>query len=371
MKKLPIKITLCYQYSSGYYDKSDLVNCVIQAVGIVNNEMENYEVRFDEIEQGESDNIIDNINSVIEQSDIVIFEISDLNSNVIYELGLSRGSNKKCIIFKEKSSSQKLPFDIAPLKFFSYSKRDFHILSNELATVIKKAIKNIPEEELLSKDSWKSLLEKFFVPVTSTVQMKLIIKEMTRKTNLNFYYIGMAGLLSLGEEWLDELLNKETRPAIYRIVFMKPLSEVFSIYKDEELLIDYCYWLIRYYQYVKNKQILLYSCPDVGWKAGMALFVADENDIMILTGTFDDFNAKGIWINDANAGTMFKEYAKILAIGSSVLIKPRDFGKYFSLSEPTREIPSSIVDAIGKNQEMENLRGVCEKYIDDELKKLG
>lgn len=65
--------------------------------------------------------VVDDIWRDINQSQLIIAEISDDNPNVWYELGLAHAMNKPVILLRRDSDSRPLPFDVRGLRTLFYS----------------------------------------------------------------------------------------------------------------------------------------------------------------------------------------------------------------------------------------------------------
>ena len=83
--------------------------------------------------------IPDDVRNLIRSSYAVIVDLTDLNSNVLYELGFSDGVGKKPILIHEGPIG-KLPFDFSSRRVFSYhNDRDgLEALSRKLRDVIRE-----------------------------------------------------------------------------------------------------------------------------------------------------------------------------------------------------------------------------------------
>ena len=366
MKDISLKITLCYQYNSKNYSKLDLLECVARSIDIANKEIDIYNLVFSEIEEGSlSVNMHDNIHKAIEESHLVIFEISDLNQNVLYELGLTKGLKKNFLLLREDSVKDKLPFDIAPYQYLSYKKDDLLSFKNHLASKIKRVINSLQPEDILFENSMNKILSKYFQPIKSNGDVERLFNQLLEKSSLNFYYIGTIGFLTNTNniDWIEKLVQKKPRPNIYRIVFLQNLKEVYNVYQNSEVLESYCKWLAKYYIHVKLNNIKLFDCPDVGiWKAGMSIITSDENELIILTGNFEEFNTKGIWIRHDEIGSIFKEYSKVLAVAYSKKVNHLDMIKYFNLGD--KNITLSFLESLPKSVEDEEVERLCSDYIE-------
>ena len=366
MNNITLKVTLCYQFNSEHYSKLDLLDCVTKSIDVVNAEIETFNLVFDEVEEGNAAvNMHDNFHRVIEDSHLVIFEISDLSKNVLYELGLVKGLKKKFILLRENRIKDNLPFDIAPFQYLSYRKEDLLNFKNQLAGKIKRIVSTFKPEDIFSENSINKLLSNYFQPIKSNADVEKQFNDLLCKTNLNFYYIGTIGFLTNTNsiDWIEKLIQKKPKPNIYRIVFLQNLKEIYQVYQNAEILENYCKWLAKYYIHVKLNNIKLFDCPDVGiWKAGMSIITSDENELIILTGNFEEFNTKGIWIKQDEVGSIFKEYSKVLAVGYSKKVSHLDMIKYFNIGD--KKATLRFLEQLPKTVEDELIDPLCKEYIE-------
>ena len=372
MQQLALTVTFCYQFESEYYDKVKLNACVAKAVDQVDSNSPDINIVYDPITEAiSSDTLLENVTKTIEKSHIVIFEISDSNSNVIYELGLSNGLKKTIIILREESCSTRPPTDINSFLYINYSKNKLESFQYTLAERIKDLIDNYSPGDLIPTNIKESIIREKLLILKDRNEFFNTVKEFIKSTETNIYYIGSSGLLSKSETWFADYKENLSKKVFARIVSLKSLREIHSIYNnDEEHVYDYCVWLAQNYFLLKNNVISLTSSPDVGiWKPGISIIISDSNKLLVSTGTFQDFNNKGFVINDVTIGSIFKEYAKLLAV-TSKKISHQNFGQYFSLSEKIKTVPHVIEDILEK-QDYTLLKDACMTYVDDELSKIG
>ena len=108
-------------------------------------------VRADEESQG---HIHSQMLERIYQSAVVVADITGLNANVFYELGVAHSSGYKTVVICDRDGLDKIPFDIAPYRVFSYPHPDRHdgqsvetalvALASEIASVIADQSDGIP-----------------------------------------------------------------------------------------------------------------------------------------------------------------------------------------------------------------------------------
>ena len=92
-------------------------------------------------EEGNQQNILKDIIQSIFEADIVIADLTGLNSNVLYELGIAHTFNRKTIVITQDEMS-KLPFDLKQYRAKDYSThfKKFAELITYLQTNLKGAI---------------------------------------------------------------------------------------------------------------------------------------------------------------------------------------------------------------------------------------
>ena len=389
---LTISLTLCHQFKSNYYNSRELKTCITKATEGAEEMLEDINIVYEDIEEDMSDNIIhENVVNSIRKSHIVIFELSDVNSNVLYELGIANGLKKPIIIIREKNSNVTLPTDINQFIYLIYDKDKLGKFHNKLAEQIKKSIEGYDEIDFISKSIREKVLDDFIINKSDYLFDRLekgnilnilktksdfsnAFKEIITSTEVNIYYIGTLGFLSKDREWFDFYLDNFNNEKIFsRIVYIQSLIEFYEIYDDIDMLIDYCIWLILNYYLVKNGIITISKSNDISiWKKGISFIIYDEKKILISTGSFqNEYNNKGFVLNNKEVASMFKEYAKILAINSKT-IKARDFAQFFDLNTKSysKKIPQEILDALDNavlEKDFSSLREVCSNYIINSL----
>jgi len=382
-QSLAVAITLCYQFESTYYNKGQLKSCILRATEEAEEIIsDNVNIVFEDIENANLGNMVhENVSNSIRKSHIVIFELSDVNPNVLYELGIANGLKKPIIIIREEDSQEELPSDINQLIYLTYRKEKLDNFHHELAATIVKIYDSYDETSFISSSLKEKILykyaeenpEKIFEILGHTNKLKVLqtkndfsssFRTVLSSTIMNFYYVGAMGFLSSGEEWLEIYTENFTKGKVFsRVIYLQSLKDFYDIYDDEDMLINYCVWLAQNYYLLKLKVITISHSKDISiWKNGLSFIVSDEKKLLISTGAFmEQYNNKGFLIENEEIAKMFKEYAKILAIKSKK-VKIKDFLRYFSLGEELTEIPPAIINAL-ETGDYDQLREVCEQYV--------
>ncbi len=96
--------------------------------------------RFDEFPSGKR--IIEGIYEAIENSDLIICDITHSNPNVMYELGFAHASSKPVILLT--SASEHTPFDVTTTKMLFYNPDPLKISEHvkELSSLIRNALQD-------------------------------------------------------------------------------------------------------------------------------------------------------------------------------------------------------------------------------------
>lgn len=111
---------------------------------VIENENELFEVfRADNLLHQQ--NILKDIVLSIYESDLIIADLSDLNANVFYELGLAHALRKDVVLLTQQIDE--VPFDLRSYRVISYSTNFKKI--QELEASFKKLLKDIKEGQLL------------------------------------------------------------------------------------------------------------------------------------------------------------------------------------------------------------------------------
>jgi nucleoside 2-deoxyribosyltransferase len=382
-QSLAVAITLCYQFESEYYKKSQLKSCISRATEEAEELIEdNINMVFEDIENANLGNMIhENITNSIRKSHIVIFELSDVNPNVLYELGIASGLQKPIIIIREENSKEELPSDINQLIYLTYNKEKLDRFHHELANTIVRIYNSYDETSFISASLKEKILykyaeespEKIFEILGETNKLRVLrtkrdfstsFKDVLASSTMNFYYVGAMGFLSSGKEWIDMYTEYFSKGKIFsRIIYLQSLEDFYQIYDDEDMLINYCVWLAQNYYLLKLRIIAISHSKDISiWKNGLSFIVSDEKKLLMSTGAFtDQYNNKGFLIENEEIAKIFKEYSKILSIKSKK-VKTKDFLHYFSFGEELKEIPPMINDALDSGN-YGALRDACEQYV--------
>lgn len=115
-------------------------------------------------------NILQNIVEGINMADVVIADLTGLNPNVFYELGLAHAMNKKVIIITQNISE--LPFDIK-----SYKANEYSLLFHKIP-ILKKKLKELLDGAIDGSIKYGNPVSDYLLPVELNTENASNIKPL-------------------------------------------------------------------------------------------------------------------------------------------------------------------------------------------------
>jgi hypothetical protein len=184
-------------------------------------------VRADEDPQG---HIHSQMLQRIFESDIVIVDITGLNPNVFYELGIAHSIGCKTILLCEDSNLDRIPFDIAPYRVLAYQKPDRNNTASAKETIekLKAEIESVIQEE---SEGIPNPVQDFLTsqsPVHSSNSLFLnefaveVEQELFQTTKKEIVYFGLTA-----NSFVDVLMGTiesrhRNRPLTVRLILLNP-----------------------------------------------------------------------------------------------------------------------------------------------------
>jgi nucleoside 2-deoxyribosyltransferase len=148
---MDIQIFAGFQFSSGFFSRIALESYVDEAVSMLNRELARHpshrrtklHYKVTDIDSGSR--IRDYLSQQIDNSDICIFELSDRNANVLFELGYAYSRNKRIIyLVHEDINIELLPSDLDGTFYRKYREENLGIaVADELRTKVLALVKEI------------------------------------------------------------------------------------------------------------------------------------------------------------------------------------------------------------------------------------
>lgn len=146
--KITEKVFLGFQFKSQFYSKSTLENLLVDSVTEASNELKENGLDYVALEPQlidlkPSEGVTEGIMKHIDDSFFCLFEISDNNPNVMFELGNAYAKDKGLIFLKNSTSTpiNKVPSDIIGKYIIYYGGSDYPSLE-KLRPKITKTIKD-------------------------------------------------------------------------------------------------------------------------------------------------------------------------------------------------------------------------------------
>ncbi|MCT4543776.1 MAG: nucleoside 2-deoxyribosyltransferase [Vallitalea sp.] len=155
----------------------------------------------------DNDTITQTIIEQLQESDLVIADITGNNPNVFYELGYRQATNKP-VIQMVKSDINSMPFDVSSIRTIRYTLNDPDKLT-ETKESLQKTIRSIKEKELLTNSIQSQTIKNDINPLT------LIADKLT-----NIEYS-----ISL----LNDLISKKDKETVQTIIETLTASKGSSI----------------------------------------------------------------------------------------------------------------------------------------------
>ena len=144
------KVVKCFfAFPSAPDDRKQIIEKAIEIVNASKNPKINFIITSWIKMKGKSSNLISTILESIYEAEIVIADISDLNMNVLFELGFAFGASKKLILFTQGNSAESREKDLSDIEIIRAFKigkyEDPNILARDLISLLIE--KNTSEAE--------------------------------------------------------------------------------------------------------------------------------------------------------------------------------------------------------------------------------
>jgi len=141
----PYTVFLGYQFESGYYPSASLQSTIVKATQIVSGDLRErgLVLDLDPVGHREGEHITCEICEKMQRAIFCVFEVSDLNPNVMLELGTALGLGKKIALLRHGES--KAPSsDMSGLKYIPYgSKQSLTNCSAGLAQEMERYLEEV------------------------------------------------------------------------------------------------------------------------------------------------------------------------------------------------------------------------------------
>lgn len=140
-------------------------------------------VRADRIAR--SERITDDIRDYIKNARLVIADLTGINPNVFYEVGMAHGRDKRVILMVQEES--KVPFDLRDVRYLEYDPQDLLSLKQKLTAYIRNCISTVPQnwDRNFHPGDWTGAYTKITsLEAPSTVELNCAFEiEITARNN--------------------------------------------------------------------------------------------------------------------------------------------------------------------------------------------
>lgn len=204
-------------------------------------------------ENTKSDVIQSTIIRNLYHSDVIVCDLSSLNPNVFFELGIRMAYRKPCVLLIDDKTSP--PFDIAPIRYIDYPSSFHRYELEEKQNEIRKTVIDVYE---LYKEHQKVAYSSFFTEVNVTEVADIEKKDLS--------------VLEVMKEQLAQLLsntnmNNELDVESFRLFISQKLDEFIRLAKARDLT--------REEVIEKGKDYLLLHIQRTGYKNKLSPYIFD------------------------------------------------------------------------------------------------
>ena len=151
------KVVLLFQFNSEYYSRNRIEKMVRDATDLAKKNIPDAKIDYNRINIHPTQTIINEVIKYIDTSSFCVFELSDNNPNVLFELGYAYSKGKGIALLKNKGSQMSIPSDLSGLFILYYDDSiSLENLALDLSIYIEESIKKTIKEkhEYLLRRIW-------------------------------------------------------------------------------------------------------------------------------------------------------------------------------------------------------------------------
>lgn len=211
-------VFLGLQFESKHYDKSDIVSTVERAVEMAQDDLRHLfpgvtlQVEY-RLKVGETINA--QIISTVKNATAAVFEVSEKNPNVYFEMGVAYSSlvTRPLLLFNKRAAKEvSVASDVRDILRLEYPNGKIHQVEGRIAEHVKKLIRKHIEKEARG-DAWQDLRRIWCGKGSSSPQLTIVCPELppsyqpkfARKGSLEFVNLAHFGDLDALVELLTLL----------------------------------------------------------------------------------------------------------------------------------------------------------------------
>lgn len=142
MANTRIQLFAGYQFRSAFLGRSDLEAAILRSVHLANEDGQSsgFAIQFSPPDLDPGDFIFSQLQQRITEADICLFDISDGNGNVLFEIGLAAGLRRPTILMKHINSRVPIPTDLSGILYVRYEN------STELGILLSASVIQIAKK---------------------------------------------------------------------------------------------------------------------------------------------------------------------------------------------------------------------------------
>lgn len=123
---------------------------------------------------GNAQNILKDIIQGIQSADLIIADLTGLNANVFYELGIAHALNKKVVMLTKNGDD--IPFDLKSYKYFTYSTHYTHF--PKLLEQLRSLLNGVKDDSV----AFSNPVNDFLAHTTLAIEPSIVDKATTKET---------------------------------------------------------------------------------------------------------------------------------------------------------------------------------------------
>jgi hypothetical protein len=261
-------------------------------------------VRADKIAR--SDRITDDIRNNIRSARLVIADLTGINPNVFYEVGMAHGRDTCVILMVQKDSV--IPFDLRDVRYLQYDPNDLTSLRLRLIDYVRNCIQTIPRDwnRNYSPSDWNGAYIKITsLEAPSSVQLgqpfeiRVTARNNGREANQGYFSVSFpdgVDNLSIDSNAATQLGLKGASWKGGSLVLRYPIAEGFQYGEEAPAWPSEKEYFITVRAYPKRKGLLWYyvnassydeSLGGRQWDPKRRILEKDQRDENVYCGTIE------------------------------------------------------------------------------------
>lgn len=208
-----VRVFAGYQFESEHYARSDLENAISRACEMASDDLARLQavsIQYTPPVIPVGEFLLPELKARIESSDLCVFEVSDVNANVFYELGIAHTLRKPTILLVSATAPRDpaLPSDLQGLVYLRYTDME------QLSTKLPSEILRLSRAHLRSDSSLESYLHHLWMagsPGETILVGEDIVSVREGAGRKDVYYIHSGDAIALNEAQVNYTFVNRSR----------------------------------------------------------------------------------------------------------------------------------------------------------------